>query len=40
MRAVLYASVIALICSLGGTPIAIKVFTRRGFGQQVRTDGV
>lgn len=40
MRAVLYASVIALICSLGGTPIAIRTFTRRGFGQQIRTDGV
>jgi phospho-N-acetylmuramoyl-pentapeptide-transferase len=40
MRAVLYASTIALICSLIGTPIAIKTFTRLGYGQEVRTDGV
>jgi phospho-N-acetylmuramoyl-pentapeptide-transferase len=40
MRAVLYASVIALVCSLAGTPVAIRAFTRLGFGQQVRTDGV
>jgi phospho-N-acetylmuramoyl-pentapeptide-transferase len=39
MRAVLYASVIALICSLIGTPIAIKTFTRLGFGQEIRPDG-
>ena len=40
MRAVLYASAIALIFSLIGTPIAIKIFTRRGYGQEVRLDGV
>lgn len=38
MRAVLYASVIALICSFAGTPIAIRFFTRRGFGQEIRDD--
>ncbi|HTJ69697.1 MAG TPA: phospho-N-acetylmuramoyl-pentapeptide-transferase [Actinospica sp.] len=39
MRAVLYAAVIALICALVGTPIAIRVFTRRGYGQEIREDG-
>jgi phospho-N-acetylmuramoyl-pentapeptide-transferase len=40
MRAVLYASAIALILSLIGTPIAIRVFTRRGYVQEIRLDGV
>ena len=39
MRAVLYATVIALICSLAGTPVAIRFFTRRGVGQEIREDG-
>ena len=40
MRAVLYASAIALICSLIGTPIAVKAFIRLGYGQEIREDGV
>ena len=39
MRAVLYATVIALVCSLIGTPIAVKFFARRGYGQEIREDG-
>jgi len=39
MRAVLYASVIALVCSLIGTPVAVKLFARRGYGQEIREDG-
>jgi phospho-N-acetylmuramoyl-pentapeptide-transferase len=39
MRAVLYASVIALVCSLIGTPMAVKFFARRGYGQEIREDG-
>jgi phospho-N-acetylmuramoyl-pentapeptide-transferase len=39
MRAVLYASVIALVCSLVGTPMAVKFFARRGYGQEIREDG-
>ncbi|MBR7838748.1 phospho-N-acetylmuramoyl-pentapeptide-transferase [Actinospica durhamensis] len=39
MRAVLYATAIALILSLVGTPIAIRMFTRRGYGQEIREDG-
>lgn len=40
MRSVLYAGGFALAMSLFGTPLAIKVLTRLGVGQQVRTDGV
>jgi phospho-N-acetylmuramoyl-pentapeptide-transferase len=39
MRAVLYATVIALICTLAGTPIVIRFFTKRGYGQPIREDG-
>jgi len=39
MRSVLYATVIALICSLAGTPLAVKFFRRRGYGQEIREDG-
>lgn len=36
MRAVLYAASISLVLSLLGTPLAIKYFTRHGYGQEVR----
>ncbi|HEV3172322.1 MAG TPA: phospho-N-acetylmuramoyl-pentapeptide-transferase [Actinocrinis sp.] len=39
MRAILYATLIALICSLAGTPLAVRYFTRRGYGQEIRQDG-
>jgi phospho-N-acetylmuramoyl-pentapeptide-transferase len=39
MRAILYATIIALICSLVGTPLAVRYFTRRGYGQEIREDG-
>jgi len=39
MRAVLYASVISLVLSLVGTPLAVKFFARRGYGQEIREDG-
>ncbi|HXR71577.1 phospho-N-acetylmuramoyl-pentapeptide-transferase [Actinocrinis sp.] len=39
MRALLYATLIALICSLAGTPLAVRFFTRRGWGQEIREDG-
>ncbi|HET9172567.1 MAG TPA: phospho-N-acetylmuramoyl-pentapeptide-transferase, partial [Actinospica sp.] len=39
MRAVLYATVFALVLTLIGTPIAIRFFTRRGYGQEIREDG-
>jgi len=39
MRAILYATLISLICSLAGTPVAMRFFTRRGYGQEIREDG-
>ena len=39
MRAVLYSSVIALVCSLVGTPLIIKMLVKRGYGQLIRDDG-
>jgi phospho-N-acetylmuramoyl-pentapeptide-transferase len=39
MRAVLYAAIFALILSLVGTPVVIRFFTRRGYGQPIREDG-
>ena len=39
MRAILYATLIALICSFAGTPLAVRYFTRRGYGQEIREDG-
>ena len=38
MRALLYVTLSALICSLVGTPVAIRFFTRRGWGQEIRQD--
>jgi phospho-N-acetylmuramoyl-pentapeptide-transferase len=39
VRDVLVAGLAALIVSLVGTPFAIKVFRRRGYGQLIRDDG-
>ena len=39
MRAVLYSSVIALVCSLIGTPVVIRMLVKRGYGQLIRDDG-
>jgi phospho-N-acetylmuramoyl-pentapeptide-transferase len=39
MRNVLVAALVALLVSLFTTPIAIKVFRRRGYGQLIRDDG-
>ena len=39
MKTILVSSGVALILSLFGTPLAIKVFTRRGYGQLIREDG-
>jgi phospho-N-acetylmuramoyl-pentapeptide-transferase len=38
VRAVLFASVIALVCSLLGTPLVIRLFVKRGYGQYIRED--
>ncbi|HKE53127.1 MAG TPA: phospho-N-acetylmuramoyl-pentapeptide-transferase [Actinomycetes bacterium] len=39
MRGVLVAAAVALFVSLLGTPLAIKLFIRRGYGQLIRDDG-
>ncbi len=39
MRAVLVAAAVALFVSLLGTPLAIRLFVRRGYGQLIRDDG-
>ena len=39
MRAILLAGGIALLVALLGTRVAIRQFTRLGYGQQIRDDG-
>ncbi|MGQ0846397.1 MAG: phospho-N-acetylmuramoyl-pentapeptide-transferase [Sporichthyaceae bacterium] len=39
MRGVLAASAVALIVALLGTPLAIKVLVKRGYGQLIRDEG-
>lgn len=39
MILILAASSISLLISLVGTPIAIRIFRRRGYGQEIREDG-
>lgn len=39
MKSVLVAAMTALVVSLLGTPAAIKLFRRRGYGQEIREDG-
>jgi len=39
MRSVLIAALTALVVSIIGTPVAIRLFTRRGYGQLIRDDG-
>ncbi|WP_322763111.1 phospho-N-acetylmuramoyl-pentapeptide-transferase [Frankia sp. Cr2] len=39
MRGVLVAALVALVVSLLGTPSVIRLFRRRGYGQEIREDG-
>ena len=39
MKGVLAAAAIGFILTIFGTPVAIKLFTRKGFGQFIREDG-
>jgi phospho-N-acetylmuramoyl-pentapeptide-transferase len=39
VKTIIVSAGVALILSLFGTPLAIKVFTRRGYGQLIRKDG-
>lgn len=39
MRQILFSSGIALLLSLVGTPLSIRLLARRGYGQMIRDDG-
>jgi phospho-N-acetylmuramoyl-pentapeptide-transferase len=39
VKTVLLSAAVSLFLALFGTPFAIKVFTRRGLGQEIRSDG-
>ncbi len=39
MRTIIVSSGVAMILALFGTPVAIKLFRRRGYGQLIRDDG-
>jgi len=39
VRTILISAGVALVLALFGTPLAIKFFTRRGYGQLIREDG-
>jgi phospho-N-acetylmuramoyl-pentapeptide-transferase len=39
VKTILVSSGVALLLALFGTPLAIRVFTRRGYGQLIRKDG-
>jgi phospho-N-acetylmuramoyl-pentapeptide-transferase len=39
MKTILAAATVALLLSLFGTPVAIRVFRHRGYGQLIREDG-
>jgi phospho-N-acetylmuramoyl-pentapeptide-transferase len=39
MRSIMVAAVVALLVSILSTPLAIRAFRRRGFGQEIRDDG-
>ena len=39
MKTIIVSSGVAMILALVGTPLAIRVFSRRGYGQLIREDG-
>ena len=39
MKAILVAAIVALAVSILFTPYLIKVFSKQGFGQEIREDG-
>ena len=39
MKSVLIAAMTALVLSLVGTPLVVRLFRRRGYGQEIREDG-
>ncbi|MBV9857675.1 MAG: phospho-N-acetylmuramoyl-pentapeptide-transferase [Streptosporangiaceae bacterium] len=39
MKTILLSAAVSLVVALLGTPVAIRVFSRRGYGQEIRADG-
>ena len=39
MKTVLLSAAVSMFIALFGTPLAIKTFSRRGYGQEIRSDG-
>jgi phospho-N-acetylmuramoyl-pentapeptide-transferase len=39
VKTILLSAAVAMVLALFGTPLAIKVFSRRGIGQEIRADG-
>jgi len=39
VKTILLSAAVSMAAALFGTPVAIKVFSRRGYGQEIRTDG-
>jgi phospho-N-acetylmuramoyl-pentapeptide-transferase len=39
VKTILLSAAVSLILALFGTPLAIKAFTQRGYGQEIRSDG-
>jgi phospho-N-acetylmuramoyl-pentapeptide-transferase len=39
VRTILLSAAVSMAVALFGTPIAIRVFTQRGYGQEIRSDG-
>ena len=39
MKTILVAGGVSLLLALFGTPLAIKIFSRRGYGQAIREEG-
>jgi phospho-N-acetylmuramoyl-pentapeptide-transferase len=39
VKTILVAGGVAMVLALFGTPLAIRIFTRRGYGQEIRSDG-
>ena len=39
MKTILLSAAVSMFCALFGTPLAIRAFSRRGYGQEIRSDG-
>ena len=39
MKTILVAGTVSMLLALFGTPLAIRIFTKRGYGQAIREEG-